>query len=64
MIIDVINCACVALLYTWRYVAAVVRVFVSQRTSRSLSHRHVFDVFNFTVIFWLFHDWLLFVRFR
>jgi len=30
MIIDVINCACVALLYTWRYVAAVVRVFVSQ----------------------------------
>ena len=58
MIIDVINCACVALLYTWRYVAAVVRVV------RSLSHRHVFDVFNFTVIFWLFHDWLLFVRFR
>jgi len=57
MIIDVINCACVALLYTWRYVAAVVN-------SRSLSHRHVFDVFNFTVIFWLFHDWLLFVRFR
>lgn len=63
MIIDVINCACVALLYTWRYVAAVVRVILILN-SRSLSHRHVFDVFNFTVIFWLFHDWLLFVRFR